>query len=167
MTDLSLTKEQIDLLRNLNALRQEVALNYIAGGYENGAKAYLDACKKLNRKPSKNPATSASEILNYPNVIEFIDSVKQVAAKSVNIDAQWVLTQAVKVHERCMQGEPVKDGDGNDSGVWKFEHAGANKALEIIGKHIDVQAFNEKSSSEVTHKVSKTLAERLLGGSKR
>lgn len=179
MTDLSLTKEQIDLLRNLNALRQEVALNYIAGGYENGAKAYLDACKKLNRNPSKNPATSASEILNYPNVIEFIDSVKQVAAKSVNIDAQWVLTQAVKVHERCMQSAPVLDRGGNQvfiddpsgSGevvpAYTFEYSGANKALEIIGKHIDVQAFNEKSSSEVTHKVSKTLAERLLGGSKR
>ena len=35
---------------------------------------------------------------------------------------------------------------GRGTGEFKFEAAGANKSLEIIGKHIDVQAFNENLS---------------------
>ena len=87
--------------------------------------------------------------------------------KRTKIDADWVLNQAVKLHNRCMQGEPVLDRDGNETGEWKFEHAGANKSLELIGKHVNVQAFTEKQVSEITHKVDETLAERLTGGSKR
>ena len=173
MANLSLTKQQLDLLRDMNALRQEVALNYIAQGYDNGTQAYLKACENLGRNPSKNPATSASEILSYPNVSTFIDSVKLVASKSANVDAAWVLQKSIELHDRCAQASPVKDREGNpildDSGnpVYKFEHTGVSKALELIGKHINVQAFNEKQTSEVTHKVSDTLASKLFGGSKK
>ncbi len=43
-----------------------------------------------------------------------------------------------------MQEEAVTDADGSPTGEYKFEHSGANKALEIIGKHVDVQAFLDK-----------------------
>ncbi len=69
--------------------------------------------------------------------------VREVAEKEFKIDAEWVLRQAVKVHERCMQAEPVMS-QGAPTGEYKFEAAGANKSLELIGKHIDVQAFQEK-----------------------
>jgi hypothetical protein len=125
---------------------------YIKGGYDNGTQAYLSACKALKRKPSKNPETSASEILGYPNVVEFINLVRVDAAKSVNIDAEWVLMSAKRVFDRCMQDEQVMAKDG-PTGEYKFEHSGANKALEIIGKHIDIQAFNEKSTVDTNVKV--------------
>ena len=88
------------------------------------------------------------------------EQVRAIAEKEFNVDATWVLKQAVEVHNRCMVsakvftagGKPVTDDDGNP--VYSFQHVGANKSLEIIGKHIDVQAFNEnlsiKSGSEVT-----------------
>ncbi len=86
--------------------------------------------------------------------------VREVAEAEFKIDAAWVLRQAVKVHDKCMasakvtdaRGDPVLDDDGRP--VYEFQHAGANKSLDIIGKHIDVQAFNENLSiikgSEVT-----------------
>jgi phage terminase small subunit len=86
-------------------------------------------------------------------VKEFSQRVRAIAEDEFNIDASWVLKQAKKVHERCMQSEPVTDRKGapvlieNNDGdlvpAYTFEAAGANKSLEIIGKHIDVQAFNE------------------------
>jgi phage terminase small subunit len=124
---------------------------YIANGYKNGKSAYISACKKLKRKESKNCETSASEILSNPNVIEFMDSIKVEAAKEVGIDAAWVLKNAKRVYDRCMQDEPVM-ANGEPTGEYKFEHSGANKALEIIGKHVDVQAYNEKHTVvEMSH----------------
>ena len=147
----NLTAKQKALFDNIpQELRRETALAYIASGYDNQTNAYLSACKKMGRNPSKNPETSASEILSYPNVLEFINSVKEVVAEKAQINAQWVLEQAVKVHERCMQAEPIIDKEGGPTGEYKFEHSGANKALEIIGKHIDVQAFLERKEVDVT-----------------
>lgn len=146
-----LSSSQKELFKAITQeLRRETALAFIAGGYENQTKAYLSACKKMKREPSKNPETSASEILSYPNVIEFINSVKIVVAEEAQIDAAWVLRQAVKVHERCMQAEAVIDKEGGSTGEYKFEHSGANKALEIIGKHVNVQAFLDKKEVEVS-----------------
>ena len=76
---------------------------------------------------------------------ELSAQVKIIAEEEFKIDASWVLKAAKKVHDRCMQTEPVMVG-GEPTGEYKFEAAGANKSLEIIGKHIDVQAFNENLS---------------------
>ena len=140
-----LTAKQKELLNNITQeLRRETALAYISMGYENQTKAYLAACEKMGKKPSKNPETSASEILSYPNVLGFINSVKEQVAEEVQIDAAWVLAKLMKVHDRCMQEEAITDRDGAPTGEYKFEHSGANKALELIGKHTDVQAYKEK-----------------------
>lgn len=160
MAGKKLTAKQEALLAKITTpLRVETALAFIRNGYDNQTKAYKDACKKLKRKPAKVAFASASEILNFPEVAAFIDSVKHEAAETVNIDAAWVLSQAVKVHYRCMQAEAVldregrpvlvEDGKGDLVPAYTFEHAGANKSLEIIGKHVDVRAFDGEGSNTV------------------
>ena len=76
---------------------------------------------------------------------ELSAQVKAIAEEEFKIDAAWVLKQAQKVYLRCMQEEEITI-KGRGTGEFKFEAAGANKSLEIIGKHIDVQAFNENLS---------------------
>ena len=91
--------------------------------------------------------TISNENMQKPAILERIAELKAERSKKLAIDAQWVLQQAVKVHERCMQSEPVTervDGIEQETGEYRFEHSGANKALEIIGKHVDVQAFLDK-----------------------
>ena len=150
-TPFKLSDNQQMLLASITQeLRRETALAFIANNYSNQTHAYLAACNKMDKKPSKTPVSSASEILSYPNVKEFINSVKAAVASEVQVDAAWVLRQAVKVHERCMQAEPVIDSEGGSTGEFKFEHSGANKALEIIGKCVDVQAFVDKKSVDTT-----------------
>lgn len=114
----------------------------------------------------KTARQMGSENLSKPDVQEFISELMASRSERLQIDADWVLEQAVKVHERCMQAEPAMV-NGEPSGEFKFEHAGANKALEIIGKHVKVQAFADKVISETTVTVKQTLAERLKNGSKR
>jgi len=108
----------------------------------------------------------AGENMKKPEIIERIAELKAERSKITKIDAQWVLENAKKVFDRCMQHEPVMQA-GEPTGEYKFEHSGANKALEIIGKHIDVQAFNERTTTEATVTVKETLSERLKRGSNR
>lgn len=126
----------------------------------------------------ENTARSmACKMLTKVNIQERIAELKQERCQRTKIDADWVLMAAKKIYDRCMQEEPildregkpvvVTDGNGELVAAYKFDSSGANKALDTIGKHVDVQAFNDKVTSEVTHKVDKSLAERLLGGSKR
>lgn len=98
--DVKLTARQETLLSRITTpLRVETALEYIKGGYQNKTAAYIKACKTLKKKPSKNPEVSACEILSYPNVEEFIDSVKHQAAESVNIDAAYVLGRLKEIDQ--------------------------------------------------------------------
>ena len=115
----------------------------------------------------KTAAAIASQNLIKLNISEYIAELKAKRSESTAIDAAWVLRQAVKVHERCMQAEEIKDREGGSTGEYKFEHSGANKALEIIGKHIDVQAFTENVKVNAEIAVTQTLEERLTDGSKR
>lgn len=92
----------------------------------------------------KTASEMGYENLSKPQLAEYIAELKAKRSEKVEIDAAWVLRQAVKVHERCMQAEAVIDKEGGSTGEYKFEHSGANKALEIIGKHVDIQAFLEK-----------------------
>lgn len=121
----------------------------------------------------KTAREQASQNLSKLNISERVSELQKERAERVQIDADWVLNQAVKLHNRCMQsekvvdkaGDPVLDDDGNP--VYKFEHAGASKSLELIGKHVNVQAFSEKVVSETTVTVKETLAEKLKRGSRR
>lgn len=75
--------------------------------------------------------------------------VKQAAlAEKMQINQEWVITRLQQVAERCMQAEPVLDRDGAETGEYIFQAAGANKALELIGKHLGL--FNDKLDVNIT-----------------
>lgn len=87
------------------------------------------------------------ENLAKPNIAEKIAELMKARTETTRIDAAWVLKAAKQVFDRCMQSEAVNDDNG-DKGVYKFEHSGANKALEIIGKHVDVKAFEKEADKQ-------------------
>lgn len=91
---------------------------------------------------------------------------KALMARSIEtkIDATYVLNQAVKLHERCMQeiepftdrkGEHIHDEKGRP--LYVFNSTGAAKALELVGKHVNIQAFQDNVNMNVTD----NLADRL------
>jgi phage terminase small subunit len=97
---------------------------------------------------AKTAGVIGLENLGKPLIQARLAELMKERSERVKIDADWVLRQAVKVHERCMQAEPVTDREGNATGEFKFEASGANKALELVGKHVNVQAFLDKSKVE-------------------
>lgn len=97
------------------------------------------------------------ENLAKPCIAELIVKAKAERIETVKIDAAYVLTQAKKLHERCMQEERVMV-DGVVVGDYKFEHTGAAKGLEIIGKHIDVKAFDNSLDVNVKSDLASMIA---------
>ena len=92
----------------------------------------------------KTAKQMGSENLSKPDIANYISELKAERSAETKIDAAWVLSRLQKVHDRCMQEEAVTDREGGATGEYKFEHSGANRALELIGKHTQVQAFIEK-----------------------
>ncbi len=69
-------------------------------------------------------------------------------SKKTEITAEYVLASLKNVAERCQQIEPVLDKEGNPTGEYRFEHAGANKALELLGKNLKL--FTDKLDISIT-----------------
>lgn len=95
--------------------------------------------------------SQGQRLLKDVEVGRVLDDAKRERMEATKIDAAYVLRQAVKLHERCMQevepvldrkGDQVYDGEGRP--VYAFNTTGAAKALELIGKHIAVGAFEER-----------------------
>jgi phage terminase small subunit len=66
---------------------------------------------------------SASRLLRHPRVQEYLrGQMKRVEATAL-VDATWVLRRLRRVAVRCTSAE-------------NFDAAGANRALELLGKHL-------------------------------
>ena len=85
-----------------------------------------------------------TENLSKPAIAAAIQTAFTERLERTQIDADYVLRQAVELHERCMQAVPVLDKKGCATGEYRFDAAGACRALELVGKHINVQAFKEQ-----------------------
>lgn len=185
MTEPDFTNEQLCLFGKIESeLRRESALAYIAGEYKNKTQAYLSACEKLDKKPSKNPDVSAAEILNYPSVVDFINSVKANAANAAQVDAYYVLRRLKQIDELDVidivsddmsEFKPLKEWpkewrtsisgidiqsivSGGDEPIEKvikkIKWPDKVKNLEMIGKHVNVGAWEkEQSTTNVVHNI--------------
>jgi phage terminase small subunit len=81
----------------------------------------------------------SSENLTKPNIINRIAELTKPKLDELDISAEWILKSLKSVAERCMQAEPVmskgENGEMIPTGEYKFEHSGANKSLELLGKY--------------------------------
>jgi len=97
---------------------------------------------------SKKTAYSQGQrLLKNVEVQKIIRMAQNKATDKAGVDATYVLMQAKELFERCMQevepvmvnGMPLLDWKGR--AVYKFDSAGAARALKIMGDHNQVGAF--------------------------
>lgn len=99
----------------------------------------------------KNAKQQGTENLAKPIIKEAIQEAMQKRSEKVELDANWVLTKLKAIAERCMAAEPVmvRGEDGMEpSGEYKFDSSGANKSLELIGKHLKM--FTDKVEQDTS-----------------
>ena len=115
---------------------QELALGksqseaHIAAGY-NG---HRSNASKLARQ-AHIEARVKEIIAHHEHIIEV--SAK-TAAERLSLDAEWVLKRLMFNAERALRGKPILDSEGKHTGEFsgQIDAAAANKALELLGRHL-------------------------------
>lgn len=118
----------------MNAQQQKFADQYLV--LNNGTKAAVAA----GYSP-KTARQKASQLLVIEEIELYIENGRRLASEKAIVDAAWVQKRFKDISDRCMQAEPVMefvDGEYVESGEYKFDSSGANKATENLGKIIGV-----------------------------
>jgi len=104
----------------------------------------------------------AQDLLRDTRIQHGIDLRREEMNKASVVSAEWIRTRLKTVAERCMQAEPVMIREGGkmvESGEYKFDSNGANKALEHLGKHIGM--FIERSVVTIETELKQLTDEQL------
>ena len=106
------------------------------------------------------------ENLTKPYIRDYLASLIAKQAEKAEITVQEIIQDLKKLKDRCMQEIEVRDKEGNPIGEYKFDSAGANRSLELLGKHLAM--FTDKinvdgalktiSSDEVIKKILETAS---------
>jgi len=112
----------------------------------NATQAYLRAGYKVKNKEIAQ--VNASKLLLNTMVLENINLLIEIRNKKLDIDAQYVLKEAVEVLDIAMGRKAhkvsyIKENKVKKIDVFKTNLSEANKALVIIGKHVNVKAFEK------------------------
>lgn len=80
----------------------------------------------------------ATENLRKPKIALKVAEAMAQRAASTELTAEWIVERLVENANRAMEAEPVRDAMGNPTGIYRYEGSVANKALELLGKHLGI-----------------------------
>lgn len=97
----------------------------------------------------KTAGSIGGENLNKPEIHAYISELVDKRAKKNLVEADFVILGLKEVAKRCMQQNPVMEWDyqakalvqktdDNGNNVWEFDSSGANRSLELLGKHLGI-----------------------------
>lgn len=99
----------------------------------NGAQAAIRAGYK-----AVNARNIAYGHLAKPHIQAAIAEGRKQQAERLQISADWVLHELRRVYYKCIEDDPGKG---------RFDSAGANRSLELIGRHLNM--FKDKVEIEI------------------
>ena len=95
----------------------------------------------------KTATRIASELLSKLDIQEYICVLKNKRSARVKYSQDELMRDILEVKNRCMQANPVLDKEGNETGIWKFDSNGANKALDMLAKHVGFYETDNKQKA--------------------
>ena len=99
----------------------------------------------------------ASELLTKLDIQEYICELKNKRSERVKYSQDELMRDILEVKNRCMQAIPVMvydkeekclvQAEENGQGIWKFDSNGANKALDMLAKHVGFYETDNKQKA--------------------
>ena len=148
-----LDEKSIELSQKLTDLQRKIVLYLMNNSKASHREAYIASGGKATTENTQD--AGASEILSNPKVKAFHDHLISIAATEAIVTKEYVLKSLKNVAERCLTAEPVLewiDGELVPSGEWKFDSSGANKSLDLLGKHLKL--FTDKLDIKIPEGVN-------------
>ena len=79
--------------------------------------------------------TRAAELVQRSAIRTAVADAQQHLATAEAVDRAWVIAKLVTVVNRSLQEVEVLDREGEPTGEYRFDAAGATGALKLIGQH--------------------------------
>ena len=114
---------------SLNYRQKQFVIEYLTDFNAHGAAIRAGYSPKTARQ-------IGCENLTKLDIQAAVKSAIDKRSEKTGITAEYVLSSLKSVAERCQQAEPVLDREGKPTGEYQFKEAGANKALELLGKNL-------------------------------
>lgn len=106
----------------------------------------------------KTATPQAARLLTNVKVQAAIQKAMKKKAERVELSADWVLKMLIDNAERAMQATQVYDREGEPTGEYTYQGAVANKALELLGKHVGLfrdDEFDRMTPEEISSRLEK------------
>lgn len=111
----------------------------------------------------KTADQAASRLLKNVKVRARLDELLEKQSEKHELTVDKILKDIEECRIKCMQGIPVLDREGKETGEWKFESHAALKASELQGKYKKMwtEKVEHSGSIEVTALSDDSLNNRI------
>ena len=102
-----------------------------------------------------------SRLLTNADIVAAVAKGQAEKAEKLGLSQEWVLRRLMQVVERCLQAEAVVDRkgepviietpEGEMGAAYTFQAAGAIRALELLGKHLNTWGADKVIEHEHSH----------------
>ena len=111
----------------------------------------------------KSAASAASRLLKVDEIADRIAELEADAAEACGLTAIGVISSIMETRERCLQAKPVMQYNKvtrqyEPTGEYVFDSTGANRANELLGKHLGM--FDDKMP--LTGSLTLTIEEKKM-----
>lgn len=98
--------------------------------------------------------TESSRLMANPNISARVKELMRERVERLNVNQDWVILRLQQISDRSMQAEPVLEFDPVEkqmkhTGEYMYDSSGANKATELIGKHMGMFKDKVEHSGEI------------------
>jgi len=131
-------RQQYDAaMKVLNDRHQKVVQGLLEG--KDNTTAYVDAGYTAT---GATASAACNRLLKNVKVAHALELGRMLREERTQVTQDWIIKRLVDNVERSMQAEAVRDRDGNETGEYQYQGSVANKALELLGKHLSM--FTDK-----------------------
>ena len=111
----------------------KIVESYLANPKAGMAKAFRTVHSDKNMSDA-TASNRASKFFKRGDVQEYLDRRKSEVREAAGVTYDYLVAQQKEVLEICMGKRTIKDEKGADTGKRHFNSAGANRAIETLGK---------------------------------
>lgn len=104
--------------------------------------------------------SAASRLLGNVNVSVYASYLMDQRSQNLGISSSFVLQGLLENYMRCMQATPVYDRRGNKTGEYSYNPQAANRALELIGKHLNM--FDKNAAGAMSGQMAEELIQKMV-----